>query len=73
MQIKYHELARAIGKSPQAISSRINGKVPWDVEELHLASAATGLSYDYVTAGLKVISDAGKPFAEPTGSVLTHE
>lgn len=73
MQIKYHELARAIGKSPQAVSSRINGKVPWDVEELHLASEATGMSYDYVTAGLKTISDAGKPLMEPSGSILTRE
>ncbi len=79
MQIKYYELARAIGKSPQAISYRINGKVPWDVEELHLASEATGMSYDYITAGLKTISDArtisdaSKPLVEPSGSILTRE
>ncbi|WP_131832862.1 helix-turn-helix domain-containing protein, partial [Mycobacteroides abscessus] len=73
LQIKYYELARAIGKSPQAISYRINGKVPWDVEELHLASEATGMSYDYITAGLKTISDASKPLVEPSGSILTRE
>ncbi|SIL36105.1 Uncharacterised protein [Mycobacteroides abscessus subsp. abscessus] len=31
------------------------------------------MSYDYITAGLKTISDASKPLVEPSGSILTRE
>lgn len=58
-RIKYTELARAVGISPQAMSTRISGKVAWAVDELDRACAGTGISYIYVTAGIKPVPDRG--------------
>lgn len=79
-RIKYSELARMIGKSPQAISRRISGEIPWDVDELDRACRATGMSYHYITAGtrplpadLELLSLAGIRLASDTGRRYTRE
>ncbi|NOS27754.1 helix-turn-helix domain-containing protein [Mycobacteroides abscessus] len=64
-RIKYSELARAVGISPQAMSSRISGKVAWAVDELDRACAGTGISYIYVTAGIRPVPDGGPGGSSP--------
>ncbi|WP_207551473.1 helix-turn-helix domain-containing protein, partial [Mycobacteroides abscessus] len=64
-RIRYNELARAIGKSPQAISRRISGEIPWDVDELDRACESTGISYAYVTAGIRPVPDGGPGGSSP--------
>ena len=42
-RIRQADLARALGASPQAVSRRVRGDVPWDVAELATVANMVGV------------------------------
>lgn len=59
------EVARRIGKTQQALSRRMTGHVPFDVEELDLICGTVGISYEYVTTGIRAVP-SGPPEPPPS-------
>jgi transcriptional regulator with XRE-family HTH domain len=54
-QISVAEVARRLGVTQQKLSRRMTGQTPWDVDELDAVCRAAGISFDYVTTGIRAI------------------
>lgn len=48
-------VARLLGESQPKLSRRMTGATTWDVDELGEFCAAAGISYEYVTAGVRLL------------------
>lgn len=60
-RISVAEVARRIGTTQQKLSRRMTGQTSWDVDELDIVCRAAGLSYVYVTTGIREIPGGGGP------------
>lgn len=54
-RLSVSEIARRLGTTQQKLSRRMTGMTPWDVDELDDVCAAAGISFDYVTTGIREI------------------
>ena len=46
--ISYRRLAGEMNQSPGTISQKINGRIPWNLNDLHWLKTHYGLSYEFV-------------------------
>ena len=56
-QISIAEVARRLGVTQQKLSRRMTGQTPWDVDELDEVCRVAGVSFDYVTTGIRAIPE----------------
>lgn len=69
MRISGSEVARRIGMTQPALSRRMTGDVPFDLDLLGRICDATGISFAYVTSGIRET-----PGPEgPGGGVVRHQ
>jgi transcriptional regulator with XRE-family HTH domain len=54
-QISVAEVARRLHVTQQKLSRRMTGHTPWDVDELDEVCRAAGVSFDYVTTGIRAV------------------
>jgi hypothetical protein len=54
-------VARLLGEPQPKLSRRMTGDVPWDVNTLGEFCTAAGISYDYVTTGIRELPDPPHP------------
>lgn len=60
-RISVSEVARRIGTTQQKLSRRMTGLTPWDVNELDEVCRAAGISFVYVTTGIREVPTPGGP------------
>jgi len=54
-QISVAEVARRLGTTQQKLSRRMTGLTAWDVDELDEVCQVAGISFDFVTTGIRAI------------------
>lgn len=70
-RLSVSEVARRIGTTQQKLSRRMTGLTSWDVDELDEVCQAAGVSFAYVTTGIREIPNPSGPDdggAQPTNS-----
>lgn len=61
LRISVSEAARRMGITQSALSRRMNGDVTFDVEELDHICTVLGVSFEYVTTGIRAIPSNPPP------------
>ena len=72
-RISISEVARRIGTTQQKLSRRMTGLTAWDVNELDEVCEAAGVSFDYVTTGIREVPTPRGPDGGSTGSAPTAD
>lgn len=60
-------VARLLGENQPKLSRRMTGLIPWDVDTLSEFCTAAGISYDYVTTGIRELPEPPNSFSAPLG------
>jgi len=55
LNLSVSEVARRTGMSQPALSRRMTGQMPFDVAELDLICDNLGISFDYITTGIREV------------------
>jgi transcriptional regulator with XRE-family HTH domain len=55
LNLSVSEVARRTGMSQPALSRRMTGQLPFDVAELDLICDTLGISFDYITTGIREV------------------
>lgn len=68
LNLSVSEVARRTGLSQPALSRRMTGQLPFDVEELDLICQTLGISFDYIASGIRAIREVPPPNPPPASS-----
>lgn len=60
-RVSISEVARRIGTTQQKLSRRMTGLTAWDVDELDEVCQVAGVSFDYVTTGIREVPSPRGP------------